>query len=264
MWTGVFLGALGVLSTDAWPTAWIWLEINLISFMPLLSMKWSQKKLIILYFIVQRVGTLAILTRGVISDRSTIFRKWTLIGLLLKTSLAPFHFWGGEIVAKLNIKMTLIFLTWQKIAPLAIILRLSHLAAILFLNLLVSARCSIGTKKLRVVIFFSGIINICWVLVAPKTLAYKYFLLYCVIAAPVFFISTNPYLIINLAGLPPITGFFLKLGVLQHVNLDLGIVLIAFSVPLLYAYIRVFLIAPTKGSFNLTTLFACRVGAFVF
>lgn len=264
MWTGVFLGALGVLSTDEWPFAWLILELNLISFIPILTKTWSMKKLIILYFIVQRVGSLAILTSGLVSDRTTRFSQWALLGLLLKARLAPFHFWGGEMVVSINRGLTCLFLTWQKIAPLAILLRYSNLAIMVFLNLLVAARCSVASKKLRLVIFFSGLINICWVLVAPRTLAYKYFILYCLISAPIFFLDTNPFLILNIAGLPPMSGFFIKLRVLQTTNVDMGIVLLTFSVPLLYAYMRVFVLSPSKWKFNITTLFICSVGAIVF
>ena len=116
MWTGVIFGTLGTLTCESWPVIWIILEINIMAFIRLFSSKWSAKKRCIVYFIVQRVGSLIILRRGVLSDWSKM-ATWTILGITLKARIAPLHFWGGVVITRLTSSTAFIFLTWQKIAP---------------------------------------------------------------------------------------------------------------------------------------------------
>jgi len=117
---------------------------------------------------------------------------------------------------------------------------------IILLNILVASSCRSGSKNLIVLLFFSGLIHMRWVIIAPHPIACKYFILYTIITAPLFFIPSRPILIINLAGLPPLTGFFMKIGVLELVGLRQMIVLLFFSSIVVYAYLRLFLIAPIR------------------
>ena len=65
---------------------------------------------------------------------------------------------------------------------------------------------------------------------------------------------------INLAGLPPLTGFYIKLGVLQSTSIALVVFLLSFSVSLLFAYMRLFLITPHKEGLKLYIVVPCCLG----
>jgi len=264
MWTGVILGTLGAISSETWPCIWIIIELNLMSFLPAITAKWRTKKITILYFIVQRIGSLAILTR-VGSDKSGIVMKWLMIGLLMKAALAPFHFWGPIVLVNLSKGTSFLLLTWQKVAPLFLLLlttNRNHLICILLCNAVVSSICGIGAKDILVLLFFSRLSHMCWVMSAPYIRACKYFLLYSFSVAPIFLFSYLyiPILILNIAGLPPITGFLLKLGVIQMIDLRLTFVLLLSSVPLLFAYCRLFLFSVRKGVFDVWCVLSCGLG----
>lgn len=266
MWTGVVLGSLGAISTESWPTIWIILEVNLISFLPLITIKWNVKKIRIIYFIVQRVGSLTLLTGGVMSDRTVYFSKWISLGLLLKASLAPMHFWGAPVIVTLNKLMRFIFLTWQKIAPVILLITVTAkflLCSVLLLNALVATIGGVGRKNIFLLIFYSGLIHISWVLAAPMVGSCTYFLMYLATSAPIFFNTTDlPILIMNLAGFPPLTGFFMKLTVLQELRSILGVLLLTLSLLLLFSYIRLFLypVVIKTGKIKLRTVIVCRFG----
>ena len=230
MWTGIVLGTLGALSSESWITIWLIIEINLIRFLPVINKKWSAKKISILYFIVQRVGSLTILTGGIVSDRSRLIRKWLIIGLLLKMGLAPFHYWGGVLIPNLSNLHSYIFLTWQKIAPLILMLSLQPRHWVIVANVIIAAICCTGTKDVKILIFFSSLMHTGWILSSPITVAHYYFILYIVITAPILLLTYNAPLIINLAGLPPMTGFFIKISVIQMIAIGLGVVMLFFSV----------------------------------
>jgi len=269
MWTGVLLGTVGRISTETWPTLWFILEVNLIAFITLLAGRWSSKKTSILYFIVQRFGTLVVLRGGVVADSRRWTSHWVLLGLLLKASIAPLHFWGAAIVSKLTELTAALFLTWQKIAPIFLIIlstSKSILHIVLVLNILVASRCGVGAKNIYILLFFSGLLHVRWIITNPLSCAFTYFLLYTISTLPIFFTEFSINLIVlimNRAGLPPLTGFFIKLNLLQNMRLSYGILLLAMSTPLLYAYIRVFIYGSrNRGTLKVQTVLVCRLGIF--
>lgn len=264
MWTGVLLGCMGALSADSWPVLWLILEVNLMSFLTQLAKKWSMKTQTILYFIVQRVGTIVILSGGLMSDRTAMIGHWVILGLLLKSRLAPFHFWGAVLVSKMTSGVAYIFITWQKIVPIIILFQLNIRMGFLFLNIMIASMCSVGTKNIHTIMFFSGLLHICWVLTSPVTIAYQYFFLYSLILLPIFTYGFNPILILNLAGLPPITGFFMKLMVLQTLRIRFCVILFLFSVPLLFVYLRAFMWNTGAREIKMSSLLVCRIGLFRF
>ena len=260
MWTGVVLGVLGSISSESWPTIWLIIEVNLISFIPLITEKWRIKKMSILYFIVQRVGSLSLLCGGIFSERSLYIGLWIRFGLLLKSRLAPFHFWGAAVVTKLENLKSFIFLTWQKIAPIMLLILQPKWIGIIFLNILVGSMRSTGSKNMMVLLFFSGLIHMCWVIAAPHALACQYFLLYIRISAPLFFRNIRPILVLNVAGLPPLTGFFMKLSVLVLLRFSLALFFLLFSAIVLYSYMRLFLSSPSRSSPKPWITIPCGLG----
>merc|ERR1712136_68586 len=73
-------------------------------------------------------------------------------------------------------------------------------------------------------------------------------------------ISYLSYFAFNLSGLPPLTGFFIKLNVLQIIGLSRGIILLTFSIILLYAYMRLFLLSPKHKPLTITAVLPCCLG----
>jgi len=86
-------------------------------------------------------------------------------------------------------------------------------------------------------------------------IAIKYFLFYAIITIPIF-IKADNLLLLNQAGLPPFTGFIIKLEILQC-NITMGIILLTASVFTLYSYMRIFL--NIKKTHSITFL-VCTLG----
>ena len=99
-------------------------------------------------------------------------------------------------------------------------------------------------------------------MVSPIRPAFSYFLLYSITAAPIFFTHHNlPLLMLNNAGLPPLTGFYIKLMVLQVTGLMTRFFLLSLSVLLIYIYVRIFLYSSEKLSgVKSSTLLVCTLG----
>ena len=266
MWTGVLIGTMGSISSETWPTIWLILEVNLISFLPIISIKIQRKKISMIYFVVQRVGSLALLA-SIVSDLRTLTIKWIGIGLILKACLAPLHFWGPSLVTTMTQTNLFFFLTWQKIAPLFLIFKClskSWLLFIVILNSILSAFCRIGSKNLSILIFFSRLIHVSWVLSGPVFLATYYYVTYILMTAPIFFLGWRDYpiLFLNIAGIPPITGFLLKMILLPTIRVALIGILLRTAGIILFAYLRVFIIGKSlvKMRVSWPTVFTCLIG----
>ena len=237
------------------------------SFIVMISTKWSIKKSAIIYFVVQSIGSLTALS-GVLFADFTYPLKCITVGLLLKASIAPLHFWGAPFITFLNNANAFLFLTWQKIGPLFLMFTTTPkvwIVPLVFLNALISAFCRLGSKRLYVLLFFSGLMHMRWILSTPIRVAAVYYVFYICIIAPIFIgdNSNLPLLMMNLAGLPPLTGFLIKLSALQSLRVTLGVLLLAFSAQFLYSYSRVYIMNKfVRGQVRVTTLLACSLGIF--
>lgn len=255
MWTGVFLGILGALRTDSWPVLWMCLEINLMSFIPLLNVK----KMTFLYFANQCIGSLRILLGGIFD-----FIYFVSVGFILKIRLAPFHFWGAVLLPHLSEPPKMVFLTWQKIPLLVFVTSVSksYLYFYFFCNIFF-ALSSVSRKRLSIMIFFSSFLHVRWVIRATFRLGAKYFLFYCIITGALLCSrGRNLFiLLMNSAGLPPLSGFFLKLELLCGISMAVGLSLILVSVIILFAYTRV-MMEQDSSSLCWTTYAVCSYGIF--
>lgn len=261
------------------------LEINLLSIIPLINRKINifPSEASIKYFVTQTIASYLILTSIIINLNSLEFIPQnyrlfiiTLInsGFLIKIGAAPFHFWFPEIIEGLNWPINLIILTWQKIAP--IILLINNLQLDLFIILVIIYSIFIGgiqglnQIRLRKILTFSSINHIAWIIARilySNSNWLVYFITYSVISINlviliwkfnIFFlkqllnsINQNKQFklffslnFLSLGGLPPFLGFLPKwmtVNLLIFNNLlVLATILIVITLITLFFYIRIF------------------------
>jgi len=97
--------------------------------------------------------------------------------------------------------------------------------------------------SIPLLLIFSGIVQIGWVLSFQERFAYYYLTLYFVVLALVVAWSTTPSLglgwaMLNAGGLPPLTGFVIKLKGLLRLPVRLGCCLLAARGVALCSYSR--------------------------
>nr|YP_010620915.1 NADH dehydrogenase subunit 2 [Archiblatta hoeveni]WAX39246.1 NADH dehydrogenase subunit 2 [Archiblatta hoeveni] len=190
-------GMLISVSSNSWLGAWMGLEINMLSFIPLMvnnkniyTTEASMK-----YFIVQALASLTLLfliiSKSVIEEfywfTNNILMTTMMINtpLLLKCGAAPFHWWFPSIMEGLSLNNCLILMTMQKISPLMLIsYSLSMNTFILFIILLSVMIGSIGGLNqisIRKILTYSSINHMGWMLAAMmigESLWLIYFLIY--------------------------------------------------------------------------------------
>lgn len=210
-------GTLISTSANSWFGAWMGLEINLLSFIPLIT---NSKNLFsteasLKYFLVQALASATLLLSVILG--SLIFNPSspnprnilvinTLIrsSLLLKIGAAPFHFWFPGVIEGLNWINGLILLTWQKIAPLILISYSFKLdtffSLIIILSVLIGSLGGLNQTSIRKILAYSSINHLGWLLAAMaagERIWGLYFLIYTFLSFAIIFI-VNTFKIIHI------------------------------------------------------------------
>nr|ACX42010.1 NADH dehydrogenase subunit 2 [Nanorana pleskei] len=280
------LGTTVTLMSHHWLLAWIGLEINTLAIMPLMT-KTPHPRAIeaaTKYFLTQASASALVLFSSTMNAWKT--GEWSItflsdpytitlsMALMMKLGVAPLHFWLPEVIQGIPLATGLILSTWQKIAPMTLLIQISHL---LNLNLLVTMGLisiliggwgGINQTQLRKIMAFSSIGHLGWMILILKfnpQLTLFNFILYIMMTAAMFLslmsisstkisqissswpkspilVTTMMLVLLSLAGLPPLTGFSPKLLIVLELakqnTLLLASVTMLASLLALFFYLR--------------------------
>ena len=116
------------------------------------------------------------------------------------------------------------------------------------------------------VIIFSGVTQLGWMISIPSQLLVSYFLVYSIIIIPVCYSMKNPsknffIRILNIGGLPPFSGFIIKLKAIISISKKTSLMFLAASLVALTSYSRIiFNHKYKKDKINAITFFSLLVG----
>nr|YP_009162032.1 NADH dehydrogenase subunit 2 [Apteroperla tikumana]AKS28882.1 NADH dehydrogenase subunit 2 [Apteroperla tikumana] len=204
-------GTLISTSANSWFGAWMGLEINLLSFIPLMT---NTKNLFsteasLKYFLTQALAsatlllavTINALTFSVISPsmiQSTVVPVIISSALLLKMGAAPFHFWFPGVMEGLNWMNGLTLMTWQKIAPLMLLsytLKLNiFIALVIILSVLIGSLGGLNQTSLRKIMAYSSINHLGWLIAAltiSESLWGLYFSVYTFLSTAIIYMLNS-------------------------------------------------------------------------
>nr|YP_009471521.1 NADH dehydrogenase subunit 2 [Tesseropora rosea]AVH80317.1 NADH dehydrogenase subunit 2 [Tesseropora rosea] len=272
----LILGATISISSSSLFGMWMGLEINLMSFIPLIINLETNKKsseAAIKYFLIQAIASALVIFCSMFFFIYTgvffILSPNILITLALCTKLgmAPFHFWFPEVLEGMNWINSLLLLTWQKISPLTILSILFHSKSLIFFALtsaIIGAISGFNQTSMRKILAFSSISHLGWIgsmMFLNSSLWFIYFFIYCftsfILCFSFWFFNLNYFSqlsmiqnmnekvivfinMLSLGGLPPLLGFFPKwLAMLTlKSSFPILIILISSSLITLYFYTR--------------------------
>nr|QWT71654.1 NADH dehydrogenase subunit 2 [Simuliidae sp. Cyprus 2] len=205
--TTLISGTLISISSNSWLGAWIGLEINLLSFIPLMidTNNLLSTEAALKYFLTQALASAIFLFSSIlfilqlnifsmISINSNLITTVILSSLLLKSGAAPFHFWFPGVMEGLNWWNNLILMTWQKIAPLMLAsycLNFNFIFNIIILSIVIGSLGGLNQTSLRKLMAFSSINHLGWMLAAmmySENLWLSYFIIYTYLSFTIVFI----------------------------------------------------------------------------
>ena len=247
MVVGVILGSLAVISFNSWPLIWLGLELNLIRFVPRIIKEENNKKQAIIYFIVQRVGSIIILRRAIITDNKASLIVFIILGIMIKLGAAPVHFWLPNVLSSLNSLGLYLIISWQKIAPILVLsIVILTKETVRYINLLTGSIMIISIASPLIVIIFSGISQIGWIMIIHRKLLTFFIFIYFFILVPIVtYLKTRTknffWGIVNAGGLPPFSGFIIKLKALMYIKKKRALLFVSARAIALSCYSRIML-----------------------
>uniref|UniRef100_Q4FCU8 NADH-ubiquinone oxidoreductase chain 2 n=1 Tax=Sinopodisma tsinlingensis TaxID=334769 RepID=Q4FCU8_9ORTH len=251
----LMMGTILSISSNSWFGVWMGLEINLLSFIPMLA---NNKNMMmnessIKYFVVQAMAsTMLLFSILFIQMKYPMSWEMELIpsmmvssSLLLKIGAAPFHFWFPEVMGASTWINCLTLMTWQKIAPMMVLSYCIQLSTLMFIitisSIVIGALGGLNQMSLRQILAYSSISHLGWMissLTVSENVWEMYFIIYSLLSMimvllfkqmNLFFLnqiysSTNMKTeikfmmflsLLSLGGLPPFLGFLPKWIVMQ-------------------------------------------------
>nr|AIM44931.1 NADH dehydrogenase subunit 2 [Afrogecko porphyreus] len=285
-----------------WLLTWVGLELNTLSMLPIITKTKHPRatEAATKYFIAQTSAAAIVLFAStlnawqtgqwsIMNPDSTTSTTMVTMALALKLGLAPMHFWFPDVLQGTTMNTAMIISTWQKIAPLSLLLlTISQLPVNMVLvlglsSVLVGGWTGMNQTQTRKIMAFSSIAHVGWLITAltiAPTLATLTLLIYMAMTITMFSslnttttktlkdLGTNwthsaPTMtatmltLLSLGGLPPLTGFMPKWLTLTELTLTglatLGIMMALASLPSLYFYIRMCYLTVLTAPPNTTT-----------
>nr|ARH53870.1 NADH dehydrogenase subunit 2 [Heterocerus parallelus] len=249
------------VSSYSWMGMWMGLEINLLSFIPLMILKKNtmSTEAAIKYFLTQSMAStiimfsiLMMITKSSIQsniENLNVFMILMNSAFLTKMGAAPFHFWFPEVMIGLDWVNSLILLTWQKIAPMVLLIynqpSTMFMMIIIFSSMIIGSIVGMNQTSMRKIMAFSSINHIGWMIAAcmsSSTIWIIYFMIYTLISTSIiyffmslkithlsqliqkmntkpmkkFFFASN---FLSLGGMPPFIGFMPKWITIQAMTI---------------------------------------------
>nr|ARH54377.1 NADH dehydrogenase subunit 2 [Gastrallus laevigatus] len=281
--TTLIMGTVISVSSYSWVGMWAGLEINLLSIIPLMnnSKIRASAESSLKYFITQALASTIILYSIILLSKMsmsfTSMKSLMLLSMnlsfLMKMGAAPLHFWFPEIIEGLDWLSTLILLTWQKIAPMMILMinmsSMKFIIIIIISSMIIGGIQGLNQVSLRKILTFSSINHIGWMMSALMfniSVWFNYFLIYSLLSTILilfFFKLKILYLMqlfsilktnmlnklmfninfLSMGGLPPFLGFFPKWLtinlVVQNKLIFLSVIMVSLTLITLFYYVRI-------------------------
>nr|ASU92984.1 NADH dehydrogenase subunit 2 [Proechimys roberti] len=287
IYTTLIMGTLITLISSHWLLMWIGLELNMLSIIPILMNKTNPRstEAATKYFLTQATASMIMLMSiittmmysgqwSIIYSNNPFISLALTLSLIMKLGLAPFHFWVTEVTQGTSLMSGMILLTWQKIAPMSILMQISPtinqplIISSALLSALLGGWGGLNQTQLRKILAYSSIAHMGWMLVVMNfmpSISLFNLMLYIILTISLFMAlytnnnlttlslshvwSTAPITIIiilmnllSLGGLPPLTGFAPKWVIIQELiknnNIMIPVLMTMMALLSLYFYIR--------------------------
>nr|UPL65855.1 NADH dehydrogenase subunit 2 [Onymocoris hackeri] len=256
----LMMSTMIIVSSSNWINMWIGMEVNLMSFIPILfkHKNNSMSEASMIYFMAQSMGSIMFLTSTMMSFMfltkiyNEISQTFMLMSLMIKLGAAPFQIWLTMVSSKISWINIILLSTWQKIGPMSIITVMSQpqptMNMYIIMSAIIGAMGSLNFSSMKLIMIYSSINHMSWMMASIKysdTIWYMYMLIYTMIVTQLMLMLKNnqikninqivfkketkinkmmiTIMMMSMGGLPPLMGFWMKISVIFILvkNLDL-------------------------------------------
>nr|AAT78218.1 NADH dehydrogenase subunit 2 [Anolis sagrei] len=176
-------GTIITMTSYHWLLAWIGLEINTLSIIPIISTTHHPRstEAATKYFLTQAAASAMILfssmtnawetgTWDITQLSSTPSHILLTMALAMKLGLVPMHFWLPEVLQGSTLTTALIITTWQKLAPMSLIyLTINSLSTTILLlmgltSTIVAGWAGLNQTQTRKIMAYSSVAHLGWMI----------------------------------------------------------------------------------------------------
>nr|URH14105.1 NADH dehydrogenase subunit 2 [Pithecia pissinatti] len=280
-------GTIITILSSHWFLIWMGLELNMLSMIPMLAKNTNPRstEAATKYFLTQATASMVLLMAIILNN--LLYGQWTinpslnptlstimLIALAMKLGMAPLHFWLPEVVQGIPLIPAMLILTWQKLAPMSIIIQIfpsinmNIILTISILSIMVGSWGGLNQTQLRKILAYSSITHMGWmtaVLYYNPSITILSLIIYLFLTIStfvVFYLNSNmttlsmsytwnkltwmvpmiTLMMLSLGGLPPLTGFSPKWAIMLELtknnNLVIPLTMAMLTLMNLYFYMR--------------------------
>nr|ABQ86180.1 NADH dehydrogenase subunit 2 [Mammut americanum]QLF99476.1 NADH dehydrogenase subunit 2 [Mammut americanum]QLF99528.1 NADH dehydrogenase subunit 2 [Mammut americanum]QLF99541.1 NADH dehydrogenase subunit 2 [Mammut americanum]QLF99554.1 NADH dehydrogenase subunit 2 [Mammut americanum] len=213
--TTLFTGTLITMLSSHWLTAWMGLEMNMLTMIPILTKTTNPRstEAATKYFMTQTMASMTLMMAFTInlmySGQWSIMKMtnpmastMALMALMTKLGMAPFHFWVPEVTQGIALTSGMILLTWQKLAPLSLLYQMATYANTNLiclsglLSILIGGWGGLNQTQLRKILAYSSISHMGWmliILIFNPTLTLLNLTIYVLLTLSIFMILANTF-----------------------------------------------------------------------
>nr|AAT37218.1 NADH dehydrogenase subunit 2 [Desmognathus ocoee] len=279
-------GTIITFISNHWFLAWIGLELNTLAIIPIMSKMHHPRstEAAIKYFLIQSMASALLLFATTLNAWYT--GEWTIANmqtqvpllllvtaLMIKLAVAPFHMWLPDVIQGLDLMTCLILSTWQKLAPMTLMIQVSSeinttlIMMLGMLSLLIGGWGGLNQPQLRKMMAYSSIAHLGWMMIVMSyspNLTILNLMIYLLLTTSMFLMmmklmstninkmasswmknlsltSTMIIILMSLGGLPPLSGFMPKWLILEEIikqNIPLATMAAMSTLLSLFFYLR--------------------------
>nr|WEG22902.1 NADH dehydrogenase subunit 2 [Gilpinia sp.] len=171
----LIFGTMITINSSSWIGAWMGMEVNLMSFIPLLinKMKLSNNSGSSMSYYIIQVGASSMLLMSILMMKMNFilinmnfFMIFIQISLILKLGASPFHWWMIKIMNSLSWMNCFLIMTLQKIAPLFLLMNINISIFIYFsmvLSGLIGSMMGVNQTSLKLIMGYSSVNHLSWI-----------------------------------------------------------------------------------------------------
>nr|API68433.1 NADH dehydrogenase subunit 2 [Pteronotus sp. PV-RO-BRA] len=266
----IILGTLIVMTSSHWLSVWMGFEMNMLAIIPILMKNHHPRstEAATKYFLTQATASMLLMLAVIINlmysgqwSTTKIFNPMASIimtlALTMKLGLSPFHFWVPEVTQGVPLSAGLILLTWQKLAPLAVLYTIAPsinpelLITLSMISVMIGGWGGLNQTQLRKIMAYSSIAHMGWmtaILTYNPTMTILNLIIYILMTTTMFMLlihtsatttlslshmwNKTPLIttmiltvLLSLGGLPPLTGFVPKWMIIQELTKNESLIL---------------------------------------
>lgn len=207
----IAIGIRIALSSNNLLLIWVGIEVNLLSFIPLISASNNNQETEarVKYFLIQAVRSgvflftiASILNKYKLTLPIDVAQILLFLSIRIKAGIAPCYFWFPQVINAMNWLMCLLLSTTQKFIPLLLIFNLILvwspylLLSVCVLNRLVGSIGGLNQTQIRPLLAYSSIGHISWIVTIrafSSASRFSYFSIYILITSRIILLIISTH-----------------------------------------------------------------------